>query len=109
MFDALPNIEAEGVSTAGRTFTLPECDAAGAVVGIGRRFPDGSKRHLPGGKRGLTLTQPRAVTDPLDAVIASALAAAQPGPVRDWLALMAAAPDRASGIVRKVGLVRRTN
>lgn len=52
--DALPDLGVEGVGTAGRTFTFPECDGSGAVVGIGRRFPDGAKKHLPGGRRGLT-------------------------------------------------------
>ncbi len=53
--DALPGIGVEGASTAGTTFTFPETDAAGVVVGINRRLPDGSKKMLVGGKRGLTL------------------------------------------------------
>jgi hypothetical protein len=55
VFDALPSLGVEGATTPGRTFSFPECDAAGAVIGINRRFPDGSKKVLPGGKRGLTL------------------------------------------------------
>ncbi len=58
-FDALANIGVEAVSTAGITFTFPETDAAGVVIGINRRFPDGSKKMLPGGKRGLILPSNR--------------------------------------------------
>lgn len=37
------------------TWTFPETDDAGKVVGINRRFPDGSKRHMKGHKRGLMI------------------------------------------------------
>jgi hypothetical protein len=39
----------------GPCYTFPETDAGGAVVGLVRRFADGKKRTMPGGKRGLTL------------------------------------------------------
>ncbi len=53
--DALPLIGLDGATTAGGTFTFPEVNAAGAVVGIIRRLPDGSKKAMPGSKRGLTV------------------------------------------------------
>jgi hypothetical protein len=46
-----------GAGPGGRYWTLPECDADGAVVGVNRRFPDGSKKLMAGGKRGLTLAE----------------------------------------------------
>lgn len=55
VFDSLPGIGVETASTAGATFTFPETDAAGCVIGVNRRFPDHSKKMLPGGKRGLTV------------------------------------------------------
>ena len=39
----------------GPCFTFPESDAAGAVIGLNRRFAGGTKKAMPGGKRGLTL------------------------------------------------------
>lgn len=36
-------------------YTFPEQDGAGNTIGINRRFPDGAKKHMPGGGRGLTL------------------------------------------------------
>lgn len=39
----------------GAAFTFPECDATTRTIGITRRFPDGSKRMLKGGHRGLTI------------------------------------------------------
>lgn len=48
--DAVPQIGHNGES-----YTLPECDSTGRIVGITRRFPDGSKRMLTGGHRGLAL------------------------------------------------------
>jgi hypothetical protein len=36
-------------------WTFPECDGAGKVIGINRRFRNGDKRFLPGGNRGLTI------------------------------------------------------
>lgn len=51
-FAAVPLL---GAGPGGRYWTFPECDAGGAVVGVNRRFPDGSKKLMAGGKRGLTL------------------------------------------------------
>ena len=52
--DALPlvgfNPDANGAH-----FTFPEVDATGCVVGLLRRFGDGSKKAAAGGRRGLTL------------------------------------------------------
>jgi hypothetical protein len=53
--DALPLIGTTGRDKDGWTFTFPEFDAAGNVIGITRRFPDGSKKMIQGGKRGLTI------------------------------------------------------
>ncbi len=39
----------------GTAWTFPECDGAGRVVGISRRFRDGAKAFHKGGERGLTL------------------------------------------------------
>lgn len=36
-------------------YTFPEQDGAGSTIGINRRFPDGAKKHMPGGGRGITL------------------------------------------------------
>ena len=33
---------------------VPERDADGVVIGVARRFPDGTKKQMAGGKRGLT-------------------------------------------------------
>jgi putative DNA primase/helicase len=35
--------------------TFPESDAAGRVIGLNRRYSDGSKKAMPGSRRGLTL------------------------------------------------------
>jgi hypothetical protein len=43
-----------GQDERGKFWTFPEVDAAGAVVGICRRYPDG-KFQLPGGSRGLSV------------------------------------------------------
>lgn len=52
--DALPmlgfNPDANGAN-----FVFPEMDAAGNVIGLNRRFRDGSKKAMHGSKRGLTL------------------------------------------------------
>jgi hypothetical protein len=40
---------------AGECWTFPECDGRGQVIGITRRFGDGSKQAVRGGRRGLTL------------------------------------------------------
>ena len=39
----------------GPCWTFPEVDAAGRVVGLTRRYRDGAKRALAGGRRGLTV------------------------------------------------------
>jgi hypothetical protein len=39
----------------GPCWTFPECDAAGQVIGISRRYGNGNKKLLPGGRRGLTI------------------------------------------------------
>ena len=39
----------------GEAWTFPETDAHGNVIGINRRFPDGSKKQYKGHKRGLML------------------------------------------------------
>ena len=36
-------------------WTFPESDGAGQIIGIGRRFRDGSKKAMPSGHRGLTI------------------------------------------------------
>lgn len=46
-------LSAVGVGWFGDRWTIPERDASGKVVGIATRMPDGSKRFLPGGNRGL--------------------------------------------------------
>jgi hypothetical protein len=51
---ALPLIGYVGDNDNG-TWTFPEVDAKGNVIGISRRFPDGQKRTMSGSKRGLTL------------------------------------------------------
>ncbi len=53
--DAIPLIGVDGRTKDGWTFTFPECDAAENVIGINRRAPDGSKKMMTGGRRGLTL------------------------------------------------------
>jgi hypothetical protein len=44
-----------GWSDADQAFTSPERDGAGKIVGINRRYRDGSKKHMLGGARGLTI------------------------------------------------------
>jgi hypothetical protein len=39
----------------GECFTFPEMRATGEIVGIDRRYPDGAKKSMFGGKRGLTI------------------------------------------------------
>ena len=53
--DALPLLGFNSDDSGGPCFTFPEFDAAGNVVGILRRFKDGTKKAMHGGKRGLTL------------------------------------------------------
>jgi hypothetical protein len=50
--DALPGI---GYSNAEACWTFPEQDGAGQIIGIVRRARDGSKRAVPGSRRGLTV------------------------------------------------------
>jgi phage/plasmid primase-like uncharacterized protein len=50
--DALPMI---GYDAASGAWTFPEQDGAGRIVGIVRRFRDGSKRTMPSSRRGLTV------------------------------------------------------
>jgi len=47
-------LESLGIGWDGHAWTVPERNAAGMVVGIQRRFPNGDKRHHAGGFRGLT-------------------------------------------------------
>lgn len=50
--DALTSLR---IGWDGTAWTFPECDGVGRVVGISRRFRDGSKVFHKGGVRGLTL------------------------------------------------------
>lgn len=58
-FAALPLIGVSARTKAGRTFTFPECDATGRVIGVTERIPqaDGTeqKKMRAGGKRELTI------------------------------------------------------
>jgi len=40
----------------GKAWTFPERDHSGLIVGVARRFPDGTKRSAVGSRRGLTYT-----------------------------------------------------
>ena len=51
---ALP-LAGAGADRDGAFWSLPEVDAGGCVIGIGRRYADGAKRAMRGGKRGLTV------------------------------------------------------
>jgi len=55
--DALDALPLVGFHTdaGGSYFTFPEANAGGTVVGLIRRFGDGTKKAIPGSKRGLTL------------------------------------------------------
>ncbi len=53
--DALPLLGFNRDDPAGACFTFAEVDAIGNVVGLNRRFGDGSKKAVHGSKRGLTL------------------------------------------------------
>jgi integrase len=44
-----------GANKAEKCWTFPEVDAAGTVIGVTRRFLDGSKKRTAGGRSGLTL------------------------------------------------------
>lgn len=37
------------------TYTFPERDGKGNIIGINKRWPDGTKKHMHGGRRGITL------------------------------------------------------
>ncbi|QDU23585.1 hypothetical protein [Urbifossiella limnaea] len=52
--DALPLLGFHN-DARGAYYTFPEANAGGTVVGLNRRFADGTKKALPGSKRGLTL------------------------------------------------------
>jgi hypothetical protein len=54
--DALRSINV-GWNAADQAWTFPERDSAGQVVGINRRFRDGTKRSIKGGKRGLIIPE----------------------------------------------------
>jgi P4 family phage/plasmid primase-like protien len=45
----------ESVDSSGLTFTIPECDGSGKIVGLQTRTEAGEKKAVPGCKRGLTL------------------------------------------------------
>ena len=53
--DALPLLGFSPDDSRGPCFTFAEMDAAGNVVGLNRRYCDGSKKAMAGSKRGLTL------------------------------------------------------
>ncbi len=53
--DALPLLGFNPDDSGGACFTFAEFDAAAHVVGLNRRFKDGSKKAMHGSKRGLTL------------------------------------------------------
>lgn len=53
--DALRSLQV-GYNSFDQTFTFPERDGTGRVIGILRRYPDGSKRRLAGSKNGLCFT-----------------------------------------------------
>ena len=53
--DDLDALALTGADDAGRFWTFPERDGAGRVVGVTRRFLDGSKKMIHGGSRGLTI------------------------------------------------------
>jgi putative DNA primase/helicase len=53
-FDVLPLLGFRN-DPAKPCFTFPEMDANGTVIGINRRFSDGTKKMIRGGSRGLTL------------------------------------------------------
>ncbi len=51
-------LQALGVRRNGTAWLIPERDAAGEVVGMAKRYDDGSKGFVAGGKRGLTFAHP---------------------------------------------------
>jgi Protein of unknown function (DUF3987) len=52
---ALARLSLLGWHADEQAWTFPEVDGAGNVRGLNRRYRDGSKRMLPGGRRGLTV------------------------------------------------------
>jgi hypothetical protein len=89
-------------------WTFPEVDAAGRVCGLLCRYPDGKKKAMPGGSRGLTvlpgwedqegpLLVPEGPSDPLGLAAAGLAAVGRPdntGGVAQLAELLRAAPDR---------------
>ena len=59
VFALMPLIGVSGHNDLGRTFTFPECDATGKVIGLTERIPEGggkeTKKMRSGGHRGLTI------------------------------------------------------
>ncbi len=53
--DSLPLLGFNPGDKDGPCFTFPEVDAGGKVIGLNRRYGDGSKKLMLGGNRGLTL------------------------------------------------------
>jgi len=56
---ALINLRGLGAddSEAGTVYLFPERNGDGLICGLNRRFPNGEKKFVPGGNRGLTLPQ----------------------------------------------------
>lgn len=55
-------MDALRVGWNGTTWTIPEYAPSGLVVGIGTRYPDGSKKFIAGGRRGLVYGSVLAMT-----------------------------------------------
>lgn len=53
--DVFPLLGILEMTANGATFTFPEMDSQGSVIGIIRRFPDRAKKAMSGGKRGLAI------------------------------------------------------
>lgn len=53
--EAIPQLGYSSTDHGGRCFMFPESDSGGKIIGINRRFRDGSKKALKGSKRGLTI------------------------------------------------------
>ena len=51
--DFLPDL---GWDTGSYAYTIPEVDGTGTIVGISTRKPDGTKRCIPGSRRGLVVS-----------------------------------------------------
>ena len=105
VLDLLPKL---GVNKddGGPHWTFPECDGRGRVVGINRRYVDGSKKVMPGGSRGLTIPAgwadrpgpvfvPEGASDTLALTAAGLAAVGRPsakGGVEDLVLLLADVP-----------------